>query len=170
MDTQPVGLPDKAFDIERFKKLYHTFDTTMLEQLPGIYSEEIIFKDPIHELQGLTELTQYFLGFCSPDMKCSFQFMNEVVTSNQAFFQWQMNYSHTKLENGRPLTLTGGSLIRFNNKIIYHEDFYDMGAMIYQHIPVLGWIIKKVNSRLIGNETSKELSKELGEKSVNKNA
>lgn len=38
--------------------------------------------------------------------------------------------------------------IRFSDRIFYHEDFYDVGAMIYQHVPVLGRIIRFINQRI----------------------
>lgn len=38
--------------------------------------------------------------------------------------------------------------IRFTDRIFYHEDFYDLGAMIYQHVPVLGRIIRFINQRI----------------------
>jgi hypothetical protein len=152
MDIQSAGSPSESFNIDKFKTLYQTFDDNTLKQLPNLYSESITFKDPIHELQGLAALRNYFAGFCSPDTHCSFQFINQIVTQDQAFFQWQMNYRHPKLQHGRQLSLNGGSLIRFNSHIIYHEDFYDMGAMIYQHIPILGWVVKKVNSRIAGEK------------------
>ncbi|HEX2682441.1 MAG TPA: nuclear transport factor 2 family protein [Ferruginibacter sp.] len=151
MDTQPAGSTIETFDIDRFKALYKTFDSNTLEQLPNLYSEEVSFKDPIHQIHGLADLRQYFARFCSPDTYCSFEFMNQVVTCDQAFFHWQMHYSHPQLEHGRQLSLNGGSLIRFNNLITHHEDFYDMGAMIYTHVPVMGWVVKKINARLISD-------------------
>ena len=167
MDSQTTDSISESFNIDKFKTLYQTFDANTLKQLPNLYSEAIIFKDPIHELQGLAALSQYFAGFCSPDTQCSFQFTNQIVAADQAFFQWQMHYRHPKLQNGRPLTLNGGTLIRFNSHITYHEDIYDMGAMIYQHLPILGWTIRKVNSRLVGQKTNEkvdeQLNKQVGE-------
>lgn len=148
MITQPIH---SLFDVENFKALYQTFNSNTLLRLPWVYSPDIAFKDPIHQLQGLAALTAYFEEFCNPDTQCSFEFRNQLVSDGQAFFQWQMHYRHPSLKKGKMLTLDGGSLIKFNSHIYYHEDFYDMGAMIYQHIPVLGWALKKVNARLANN-------------------
>jgi hypothetical protein len=59
-----------------------------------------------------------------------------------------MHYAHPSLANGKPLVLNGGTLIKFNAQITYHEDYYDMGAMVYQHIPVIGWAVNKINARI----------------------
>lgn len=149
MNTQEAELPSASlFDITQFKQLYKKFDSTSLARLPNIYSPSIIFKDPVHQLKGIGALSNYFASFCHPDMQYEFHITNEIVSHGQAFFQWQMHYQHPRLQAGSPLTLQGGTLIKFNSKIIYHEDFYDMGAMIYQHLPLIGWIVKKINQRI----------------------
>ncbi len=138
------------FDAEQFKALYQTFDSKTLDKLQNLYSAEIVFKDPIHELQGLDALSRYFSGFFNAEMDCQFVFVNELINTEQAFFQWEMHYRHPRLNGGKALLLNGGTLIKFHNQIYYHEDFYDVGAMVYQHIPILGWAVKKINQRLVG--------------------
>lgn len=147
MDTQQQS-QQPVFDTARFKQLYKKFDQETIRNLPDIYSPQINFKDPIHQLHGIPELSRYFAGFCSDELRCEFDIHNEVVSHDQAFFQWKMRYQHPNLASGKPLTLDGGTLIKFDSHITYHEDFYDMGAMIYQHVPVLGWAVKKVNARI----------------------
>lgn len=147
MDTQQQN-QKPVFDTARFKQLYKKFDQETIRNLPDIYSPQINFKDPIHQLLGIPELSRYFAGFCSDELRCEFVIHNEVVAHDQAFFQWKMRYQHPNLASGKPLTLDGGTLIKFDSHITYHEDFYDMGAMIYQHVPVLGWAVKKVNARI----------------------
>lgn len=147
MDTQQPN-QNPVFDTARFKQLYKKFDQNTISSLSDLYSSQVLFKDPIHQLEGIHELSHYFAGFCSDDLQCEFTIYNEVVAQEQAFFQWQMHYRHPRLASGKPLRLNGGTLIKFNTHIIYHEDFYDMGAMIYQHIPILGWAVNKLNARI----------------------
>jgi len=142
--------PSPVFDTARFRQIYKNFNTDTLRDLSTIYSPGVIFKDPVHQINGLAELSNYFAGLCDPEMQCEFEITNEIATSNQAFFQWKMRYRHPRLKAGQPLILDGGTLIKFNTQIVYHEDFYDMGAMIYQHVPLLGWAVKKINARIAG--------------------
>ncbi len=139
------------FDAEKFKALYQTFDSKALDKLQDLYSTAIVFKDPLHQLQGLCALKRYFAGFFTTDMDCQFVFINQLVNNEQAFFQWQMHYRHPRLLAGKTLILNGGTLIKFHTTIYYHEDLYDLGAMVYQHIPIRGWAINKVNKRLVSN-------------------
>lgn len=54
-----------------------------------------------------------------------------------------------KLESNMLSQLSHFYSSQIDSRITHHEDFYDMGAMIYQHVPVLGWAVKKINSRLV---------------------
>jgi hypothetical protein len=148
--NNPIIKIKPKFNIEHFTALYSRFDSSITEQLGRLYSPDVIFKDPVHQTQGLDALKTYFAGFCSPEIDCQFNFYNQVVTAEQAFIQWQMRYSHARLKHGKSLTLNGGTLIKFTDVITSHEDFYDMGAMIYQHIPLLGWAVKKINNHIAG--------------------
>lgn len=147
-----TSAPAIGFSIDRFKRLYQPFNESSLAQLDQVYSQDVVFKDPVHELAGIKALYQYFRGFCSSDVHCEFEFINQVVDSHQAFFQWRMHYSHPRIKGGLPLTLNGASMIQFNERITHHEDFYDMGAMIYQHLPLLGFVVKKINARLASSQ------------------
>jgi hypothetical protein len=64
---------------------------------------------------------------------------------------WTMHLTASKLNRGRPIALPGLSLIRFDpssKQATYHRDYFDMGAFIYEHVPVLGSVIRFVNARL----------------------
>ena len=41
----------------------------------------------------------------------------------------------------------GVSKLEFNEKIYKHQDFYDLGAMLYEHIPVLGSLVKIIKTK-----------------------
>jgi len=53
-----------------------------------------------------------------------------------------------KINNGEEVKVRGMTEIRFTQKIFYHEDSYDVGAMVYQHIPLMGGLIKTINKRI----------------------
>ena len=42
----------------------------------------------------------------------------------------------------------GVSLLRLDKKIIEHHDYYDLGAMVYEHIPLFGGVVKGVKKRI----------------------
>ena len=146
----PLAQANDTLDLENFKRLYNHFDRANTDELMALYSQDVFFKDPIHALTGKSALIDYFTAFRRPGVKCHFEFVDQVVNKDQAFFYWTMHYTHPSLQQGAPLTLEGASLIKFTTQVFFHQDFYDMGAMIYQHVPVLGWAVNKLNTRIAG--------------------
>ena len=60
-----------------------------------------------------------------------------------------MHYAHRKIAKGKALSLAGATQIKFTHTISYHEDFYDLGAMVYQHIPIIGLGIHKLRQCML---------------------
>lgn len=62
-----------------------------------------------------------------------------------------MTFSHPKLQQGKQRTLDGCTQLIIDieqQRIIYHRDFFDLGAMLYEGLPVLGRVIKLIKVRL----------------------
>jgi ketosteroid isomerase-like protein len=136
--------------IVAFKNFYQTFDIDQIEHISEIYAENVVFTDPLHTIHGAEALKDYFLSMCKNLTSCQFEFKNEIVGDGHASYQWIMHYQHPSIRKNKPLTLDGASFITFEDRIVSHVDFYDMGAMLYEHVPLLGGTIRAIKSR-IGN-------------------
>jgi len=46
--------------------------------------------------------------------------------------------------------LDGISVIRFDEEdlVVYHRDYFDVGAMVYEHVPVVRFFVRQVKKRL----------------------
>ncbi|WP_323844595.1 nuclear transport factor 2 family protein [Microbulbifer magnicolonia] len=119
-------------------------------QLARLYREDVIFRDPLHRIEGLPALQRYFAAMRSGLLECRFEFDDASVADHSACLPWHMHYAHRSLNGGRPLSLRGCSLLRFADKVYYQEDFYDLGAMVYERVPLLGALVRGVKSRLAG--------------------
>ncbi|WHI47637.1 nuclear transport factor 2 family protein [Microbulbifer sp. MKSA007] len=138
--------------IEELEEYYKDFLMQETGSLGSLYSDDVIFCDPLHRIEGLPALKSYFAGMSRGLTQCRFQFDDlPVVGEGSACLSWTMHYRHQSLKGGRPLQLRGCSLLRYTDKIHYHEDFYDMGAMVYEQVPVLGSCIGFIKSRMERN-------------------
>ena len=136
--------------VDKLCSFYTHFNASKIPDLGEIYDAKVAFVDPLHKVDGLPALKAYFSHLCDDQGQYRFAITHKLVNQNQGFIRWVMHYSHPKLASGKPLQLVGGSLLHFDQRITAQEDFYDMGAMVYQHIPLLGWAVRKVNHHLSG--------------------
>ena len=139
--------------LQEFKSYYQAFDQRGINQLDSLYSDEVVFTDPIHTISGLDNLKRYFHDMCANLTQCHFEFLDEMEADGRACFKWVMHYRHPSVARNKPLQLMGVSVIAFDDdKVTSHEDFYDMGAMLYERLPVLGSAIRMVKSRAAGGQ------------------
>ena len=136
--------------LERFLKTYQQLDKHNLDLLDAIYSADIVFTDPAHSISGLTELKSYFAALYQSAIAVEFAFAHVVETQKEACIQWDMTVKHPRLKGGTPITVAGASFIRFgeNGMVNLHRDYFDLGAMLYEHLPLLGKIITTIKRRL----------------------
>ncbi|HEY7774461.1 MAG TPA: nuclear transport factor 2 family protein [Marinagarivorans sp.] len=144
--------------LDEFIAFYESFDAKRISELGALYAQDVIFIDPIHRVDGIAALQGYFNHLCAGEGESRFRITDVIRAAesqdgadSSAFLRWQMTYSHPKLAGNKTLTLVGGSMVRYSDVIHHQEDFYDLGQMIYQHLPVLGWAVKKVKSHLAGS-------------------
>lgn len=140
--------------ISRLTTLYERFDAGLISALDQIYDRQVRFEDPLHKVEGLDALRQYFAGMVQGLDECGFTF-NQILEQpgqgdepDQAVLFWTMHYRHRKLKGGQQLSLDGSSHLQFRERVLFHRDYYDAGAMLYEHLPVLGFVIGKIKARL----------------------
>ncbi|MFI2809717.1 MULTISPECIES: nuclear transport factor 2 family protein [Microbulbifer] len=134
--------------IGELQSFYRDFLQADTDRLGRIYDPSVIFCDPIHRVEGLDALGAYFEGMSRGLESCRFEFGEAVEGSGSACLPWVMHYAHRSLKGGRPLELRGCSLLRFAERIHYHEDFYDVGAMVYEHVPLMGALVRGIKGRM----------------------
>lgn len=113
--------------------------------LQKTYTEDVKFVDPVKTIDGLDELTKYFEDLYKRVDKCQFILSNCLPNSHHYSLEWVMSLQHQKISKNEEIHLDGASFIKFNGeKVCYHRDYYDLGALVYEHLPILGSVIKKV--------------------------
>ena len=149
---QPVKLSAVSDTvIERFKLYYRDMVEMDVAKLGDLYDANVVFKDPVHQIKSLATLQDYLADLLTHVKECRFEFLDQIEGNQSAYVKWNMHFRHPKLANGQMLSVRGVSHIQFNEKIYYHEDIYDLGEMLYEHVPLLGNINRGIKNRLSGN-------------------
>lgn len=135
--------------IDRFKAFYADLTSAEWADLDQIYANDICFRDPVHELSGRSNLYRYLVDLCSEVTDCRFDYLDQAVINGTAYIKWDMCFSHPKFGAKKLIRVRGVSQVEFDKRgIFFHEDFYDMGAMIYENIPVVGCGVRWLKKRL----------------------
>lgn len=136
--------------VDEVCELYATFQTVDYARLAAIYNEDVIFRDPVHQLTGLVELCHYMNAMAENLNYCNFEFTDRIYGQDQACLAWKMHYSHPSIKRGADLVLDGSSILKIDQHISMHQDYYDLGAMLYEHLPVIGSGVRFIKKKLQG--------------------
>lgn len=138
---------------ELIETVFNKLNKNNMQVLDRFYDNEIVFEDPLGKIQGLQNMHSYYGNMYENVTNIYFDFTDEVIAGDTHVVVWTMHLWAKGLNKGKEVILDGNSLIRFGpgGKVIYHRDYFDMGAFIYEYIPVLGWAVGKVKKRLAHN-------------------
>ena len=141
-----------AIDTPRITQLlsfYNALSANNMQTLADIYHPEVVFIDPVHEIHGRAALAQYFSHAYARLQHCEFVGLDSMEQNEQGFLSWRMQFCHPAIGNGKRISVEGCSVLRWQDGlIIYHRDYYDLNEMVYQHLPVIGWLTGKVKQRM----------------------
>lgn len=134
--------------VEKFKNLYRDSNELSEQSLVEVYSQDIVFIDPLHHIEGLENLGQYLQVMYGNVDSCKFEYQDQIVNDKQASIKWLMRFKHRKLAKGKEIEVRGASFVEYTDRITRHEDFFDAGSLLYEHIPVMGAGIRYLKRRI----------------------
>lgn len=132
--------------IEQFKNYFTQLKSKNEVILDQIYSDEVVFTDPIHTINGLENLKSYFEKLNQNLIEGSFKFTDESIIKNKVYLHWEMDLQLKKPK--KRITAMGISVLTLDHKIIMHRDYFDAGEVFYENIPLLGGIIKFLKKKI----------------------
>tara|TARA_B100000767_G_scaffold274146_2_gene306247 strand:- start:1555 stop:1977 length:423 start_codon:yes stop_codon:yes gene_type:complete len=134
--------------VEKLCHYYKEFSQESIAGLDGIYHSKAVFEDPMGRVEGLSNLQNHFSKMMSNVTYCRFEITNVVSSDTQAFIAWTMAFAHPKLNGHQEISVCGVSEIKFNELITHHRDYFDVGCMFYEHVPLLKNVIGLLKKRL----------------------
>ena len=114
------------------------------------YAPDVHFKDPIVEFNNREDLKSYYHSSYSGADSVSFEVPSIIDQGNEQVVIWVMTLTSRALSKGKPIIVEGSSYIKYNEQgeAIFHQDYFDMGTMIYTHVPFVGGMTRFVNTRM----------------------
>lgn len=136
--------------IMAFQSLYHALGPGQVEQsaLASVYRDDVHFEDPFHQIDGLSALQDYFESLYENVLSIRFEFHQHWLNLGDAMQTWTMHLEHPRLKGGKTVSVEGCSLLRFDDRIFYHRDYFDGGQLLYENVPILGSVIRTLKQRL----------------------
>jgi SnoaL-like domain len=132
--------PDHPVTI--FRRVFDTLRPATPMPLADLYATDVVFDDPLHHIEGREALARYFQRLNAGLIEGRFVFGDGLVGPNAAMLPWTMRLHLKRFR--RPIVVPGCSHLRFDSLVTHQRDYLDAGALIYEHVPLLGAIVRRI--------------------------
>lgn len=121
-----------------------------LSRLDALTTDDVRFKDPINDLTGRAALKAIFHDALEAVADTKVEIVGVAWAGpERAFVKWRYGGSilRLKLTNWQ---IYGMSDIQFSadGRISSHEDHWDLAAGLFEHFPVIGWLVRRLRQRM----------------------
>jgi hypothetical protein len=144
--VSPAFDPELPPPVRLFQRAFHELRPEAAFPYTELYAPDVVFEDPLHRAEGLDAVRSYFERLNANLVVCRFEYEPTFHDHSRAVLPWTMNL---ELRRGpRRVTVPGVTLLRFGDRITHQRDHFDAGALVYEHVPLLGALIRLVKRRL----------------------
>lgn len=126
---------------------FNSLNKNTMHLVEEFYEEKMEFIDPLVHLQGREQMKKYYQNQYERVKSIRFEFSGSFEKDGAQVVLWKMYLQHPSLKDGEEIVTEGVSHFKYNpqtKKVIYHRDFFDLGEYIYENVPVIGFLVKKV--------------------------
>jgi limonene-1,2-epoxide hydrolase len=151
IQTVEKGSAKEKAAIDRFIGLYSGLsEKNVRARVRQVYAEDAYFNDNLKTVQGIDAIEDYLIQSAQAAEKVTVQFQDVAESEGNYYFRWMMTITFKNLNQGQPTPSIGMSHVRFNQngKVILHQDYWDSASGLFEHIPVVGWLIRTIKGRL----------------------
>ena len=134
--------------LKSFLEFYENFQIEDPSAFNAVYDEAVKFVDPFHEVHGRENLYAYFVKLMERVSDCRFEISNVVEKESLAVVIWKMKFTHKLLNKGNEVIVDGVTHLEFSERVYYHRDYFDSSQLIYKNLPVIGSMVKLIESRM----------------------
>ncbi len=137
--------------IEHIQNTYKAIDADSLKQgiLRELYTEDVVFLDPFHRIEGMEALQTYFTQLYKNVHSIDFAYGEAAQHDDIIFMEWAMTLRHPKLRRGSPVQVNGTTRFQIRDgRVCLHRDYMDTAQMLYENLPILGGVIRSIKQRM----------------------
>ena len=137
--------------VERFERLLSDFKAPdFRDRIGEVYAADVFFNDTLKTLRGVDEVEEHLAATADALEKGTVEFVDLVAEDGNYYFRWVMTVSFKRLARGEEKRSIGMTHVRFDRegKVVLHQDFWDSAGGLYEHVPVLGWMLRRAKNRL----------------------
>jgi ketosteroid isomerase-like protein len=135
-------------DLYRVIDFFQSISADSARTLSQIYTDDVWFKDPFNEVQGLEQVSHIFTHMFEQVDAPRFVVTHNVLQDDQAFLTWDFLFRMRRFSDDEQC-IRGATHVRFasDGRVAYHRDYWDAAEELYEKLPVVGSLMRWLKTR-----------------------
>jgi len=133
----------RIVSLKEFSEAYGKND---IQTVSDYFDDDAVWDGPlVDELKGKEAILENYKKFQKNTISMEVIPESHLVDGKKEISVWLIKLRHKKISDGDPVEVRGMSEIWRSEKtgrVIRHRNYFDSGPLLYQSIPVVGWLIR----------------------------
>ena len=148
--------PGVILDDEAERKAIARFDAffadvtveSIRSQIDEFYAPDVYFNDTLKTLRGREAVKVYFLRMPQHTDFVRGKTLDHSRSGANYYVRWILDVRYKGAKD--TVRTMGVTLLRFDKsgRVVLHQDFWDSSAGFYEHLPVLGGVIRWIKTKI----------------------
>lgn len=117
-----------------------------LSSIGDVYAPDAHFVDPFNDVRGLPAITRIYAHMFEQMEQPRFHILRQVAQGADAFLVWRFDGAL----RGRAFSIEGATALVLDGQglIADHQDYWDPASQVYERIPLLGAVLRRLRRKL----------------------
>jgi len=149
--TVPKGSTEEKAAVDRFVELFGNLTAeTVRAKAKSVYAPDAYFNDTLKTLSGAEAIEAHLVRSAEAAEEVTVDVVDVAQSGGDYYLRWVMDVRFKSLKKGEVVRSIGVSHIRFNREgqVVLHQDYWDATSGLFEHIPVVGRVLRSIKKRL----------------------
>ena len=150
--TAPAeGSAGETEAISRFQAFFENMTPEQVRQtVDSVYAPNAILYDTLVLHEGIGQIRPYFIKTAERAKGVRVKVLDVLRNGNEFYLKWSMDIDWSAFKKGKTTRSFGMSHLRFNaqGQVVLHYDFWDAANGFFEHIPIVGHMIRWIKSKV----------------------
>jgi steroid delta-isomerase len=119
-----------------------------LDELRDLCAVDVRFRDPFNDVRGQDQIVRIFSKMFEEVAEPTFEVVDNALSGSNSYLRWVLRFKSKK--NGKSFSIEGMTEVHFDQsgKVAAHLDHWDAASQLYEHVPLLGGVLRIIRRRL----------------------
>lgn len=119
-----------------------------LERFEQVFAPDARFRDPFNDARGVAAVRRVFEKMFADIDSHKFKVLDHAVAGDRAYLNWEFQLTPRGKSKIWPIKGMSVIVFREDGKVTAHIDHYDAAGQIYEKIPVIGAVLRRLRRRI----------------------